>query len=89
MSCCGRNSAIAGGGPPDATRRAPVPPTSARPAPTETYVVFEYMGRTGMTVIGGVSGRRYRFDHPGARTAIDPVDRRSLAGVPHLRRVNG
>ncbi|MCW3474206.1 hypothetical protein OL599_06405 [Rhodovastum sp. RN2-1] len=49
------------------------------------YLVFEYVGRTGMTVIGGASGRRYRFDRPGAKVAVEPADKASLAGVPNLR----
>jgi hypothetical protein len=38
-------------------------------------------------VIGPATGRRYRFDRPGARLEVDLKDRRSLAGVPHLRQV--
>ena len=53
-----------------------------------TFVVqFEYTGRTGLTVIGAVSGRRYRFDESGARVIVDPRDRPSLARVPKLRQV--
>jgi hypothetical protein len=50
-------------------------------------VCFEYVGGTGMTVIGGVSGQRYRFDAPGARVVVDPRDRPSMALVPVLRQV--
>ncbi len=38
-----------------------------------------------MTVIGPISGIRYRFEGPGARLEVDPRDRRSLAAVPNLR----
>jgi len=48
-------------------------------------VFFEYMGKTGMTVTGPVTGRRYRFEGSGARVEVDLRDRRSLAAVPQLR----
>jgi hypothetical protein len=50
-------------------------------------VVFEYSGQVPMIVIGPVSGNRYRFAGAGARTEVDPRDRRSLAGTPRLRQV--
>jgi hypothetical protein len=48
-------------------------------------VFFEYLGNTGMTVVGPVTGKRYRFDRPGARVEVDLHDRQSLARVPGLR----
>ncbi len=50
-------------------------------------VCFEYVGRTALTAIGGATGRRYRFEGPGARVVVDPRDRPSLAQVPTLRQV--
>jgi hypothetical protein len=41
-----------------------------------------------MTVVGGITGKRYRFDAPGARVSVDVRDRRSVAAVPNLRQVN-
>jgi hypothetical protein len=53
---------------------------------TRRYLVqFEYVGNTSLTAVGPVSGRRYRFDHPGAVVTIDPRDRPGLATVPNLR----
>ena len=49
-------------------------------------VLFEYTGKTGMTVVGSGTGRSYRFSEPGARVPIDAGDVHSLAGVPNLRR---
>jgi hypothetical protein len=40
-----------------------------------------------MTAIGRSTGKHYRFDRPGARVAVDPADRTSVAQVPHLREV--
>ena len=48
---------------------------------------FVYQGHTALTVVGSVTGRRYRFSHPGAELAIDPHDVRSVSSVPALRRV--
>lgn len=38
-------------------------------------------------MIGPVSGRRYRFDRPGAREEIDLRDQPGLASVPNLRQL--
>jgi hypothetical protein len=51
----------------------------------KTRALFEYFGRTGLTVTGPVTGQRYRFDGPGAQVPVDLRDRRSLLVVPHLR----
>ncbi len=51
-------------------------------------VVFEYIGRTALTAIGGVSGRRYRFEGPGARLTVDQRDRMSLNASPVLKQVD-
>ena len=52
--------------------------------------LFEYIGATGLTVIGQASGRRYRFDGPGAQVAVDGRDRAALDALSHLcRRATG
>ena len=78
MGCCGgkRRSVYGDARPRDAYRR----PSSA--------VYFEYVGEKAMTVIGSVSGRRYRFASPGAVVAVDSRDGPAIAAVPGLRRVN-
>lgn len=58
-----------------------------RESKRSAYAYFQYLGTTGLTVHGPVSGKRYRFDGPGAITAVDPGDRRSVAAVPNLRQV--
>jgi hypothetical protein len=55
-----------------------------RPFPV---VYFQYAGQTGLTVIGRETGRRYRFNSPGAVVAVDFRDRRALAAIPSLRYV--
>ncbi len=51
-------------------------------------VIFEYVGRTALTTTGGVSGKRYRFDSPGARLTVDARDRASLDALPMLKQVD-
>lgn len=86
MGCCGkkREQFLAGvrTGPPSNTRPSVV--QHLQPA-THDRVFFEYLGNTGMTVVGPATGKRYRFDRPGARLEVDLRDRRSLATVPNLR----
>ena len=50
-------------------------------------VQFRYVGATAMTVEGPASGRRYRFDRPGATLEVDLRDRLGLARVPGLQEV--
>ncbi len=52
----------------------------------QTFVHFEYIGKTGMTVVGPVTGLRYRFDVPGAVVAVEGRDAPSVSAVPNLRR---
>jgi hypothetical protein len=85
MSCCGRRPATGGTMP--MTR--PIPAAGPAAGGRLSYVPFEYVGRTAMTVVGRASGRTYRFDGPGAVVAVDPADRASLAAVPGLRRISG
>ena len=81
--------------PPSVTSEARLPAGSeaaldaARASAAERWLViaFEYVGATGLTAVGGATGRVYRFDRPHARIVVDPRDRPSLAVVPHLRQV--
>ncbi len=50
-------------------------------------VYFRYVGRTGLTVVGPITGTRYRFDRNGAVIPVDAKDGRSLAAIANLRRV--
>jgi hypothetical protein len=62
-------------------------PTSESGGGAHGAVSFEYIGRTSLTAIGRITGRRYRFGMPGARVAVDLRDRHSLLSVPHLRQL--
>ena len=56
------------------------------PVAPRTVVYFEYAGQTGLTAVGPITGKRYRFARPGATVAVDGRDAPSLAAVPQLRR---
>jgi hypothetical protein len=88
MPCCGhKREQIRGINPiPQALKRGSR--ASVEPQVTRRFsVCFEYVGRTGLTVIGPISGKHYRFERPGARLVVDPRDQLSLAAVPKLRQV--
>lgn len=87
MACCGKKrehwlsatrNEMPGGVP-----QGPPPLGSATPR----AVHFKYLGSTGLTVVGPVSGQTYRFSGPGAVAAVDPRDAPSVAAVPRLVRV--
>jgi len=70
----------------------PVPKPEAqlatlRPPESDPLVYFQYIGATGLTLQGPMSGKRYRFESPGALVVVDPRDKRALAGVSVLRQV--
>jgi hypothetical protein len=70
---------------PTAPRRAGEKINSIKPNPQP--VAFVYGGKTGMTVVGPVSGRVYRFDRPGAQVSVDARDKFLLATIPNLMMV--
>ena len=87
--CCGRSRAQF------LTRTPRLPPprvatqTVGPPPQFARYpgMTFEYIGLSGLTVTGPVTGRRYRFDRPGTRVEVDRRDRASIAAIPLLRPV--
>jgi hypothetical protein len=80
MFCCGQGRGrVAMNG----KAASPAP----RPRPVSSAVLYEYVGATGMSVIGPISGTQYRFAGPGAKVQIDRRDVGSMAGLPNLRRL--
>ena len=55
-------------------------------AQQKTNSVFEYTGKTALTVMGNITGRRYRFNRTGDLQSIDPRDAAGMMAVPVLRR---
>lgn len=88
MGCCGNHRQKQYGKQSEAQarvqRHAPV-----HDIPSGDYekVFFQYVGKTGLTAIGPISGTRYRFVAPGAILPVDARDRRSLLNVPNLIQV--
>lgn len=81
--CCGRNHNRLQYNAP--TRLAP----TSRPASVgiQSGSLFQYLGRTALTVVGPISGARYRFERTGSQLRVDPRDRAALLRVPALRPV--
>lgn len=79
MPCCGSNRTSPGHSA-SLDEEAGVP----RNPPSVTFV---HLGRSVLNVIGGATGRQYRFDGRGARLAIDRRDAPGLAAVLTLRRL--
>ncbi len=80
MSCCGQRRAMA-------SARGSAVEARRLPQPISRTALYEYTGTTGMTVIGRVSGSRYRFGHLGAKVQVDGRDISSMVGLPNLRRL--
>lgn len=59
------------------------------PSPWRPAVYFEYVGKTGMTVFGPVTSKRYRFNGNGTVVAVDVRDAPSLRTVPRLKELSG
>ena len=79
--CCGRYDK-------QASNTASEPALAPRPQTPPDKIAgipIRYEGRTGMTVIGPVSGRVYRFSSPGSRVELDARDASTVAAIPKLR----
>jgi hypothetical protein len=80
MSCCNKSRA-------QFSARTQFPASAAITVQQVGTVVFEYTGRSRLTVIGPVTRTRYDFVGHGARLQVDRRDSNSIATVPMLRRV--
>ena len=76
MSCCGGQRL-------GVSHPAPHESLKGRPVPT---IGFVYTGSSSLTLVGGASGRAYRFSHPGCRLEVDARDAPGAAGIAVLRR---
>ena len=82
MGCCGKNRSTI-----RVVENHEAPRVTFTPQPSFQY--FEYVGATGLTALGPVTGRRYRFATHGAIVAVDDRDASSMFGVPNLRKTRG
>ena len=79
--CCGRNTN-------QSSNNTNAQTAAARPQTTNVGMAgipAQYLGNTAMTVLGAVSGKVYKFNHPGARVELDRRDLNALATVPKLK----
>ena len=53
----------------------------------KTPVLFEYTGRTALSVIGNITRRNYRFNFTGDKQYIEPVDAVAMMSIPMLKRL--
>jgi hypothetical protein len=90
MPCCGkgreqfRNQMAAPAPQPSATQH------TGTQLPRRTYFTtlrFESLTDAAVTLVSPVTGRRYRFEHKGARVDVDLRDRPWLASQPNLRQL--
>jgi hypothetical protein len=52
-------------------------------------VNFEYTGNSGLSVTGGITGKKYRFNRPGDIQLIDYRDTSGMMAIPVLKKVKG
>jgi hypothetical protein len=48
---------------------------------------FQYIGETGLTIIGNVTGKQYRFNNKGEVQQVDYRDGTAMIHVPVLKKV--
>jgi hypothetical protein len=81
MACCGQRRINVGSG-------RGFSSAAQRQENSSVMATFEYIGPTGMTVVGPISGVKYRFASSGSRVQIHWRDVASMSGVPNLRRAD-
>ncbi|PTR08377.1 hypothetical protein C8R32_10576 [Nitrosospira sp. Nsp5] len=82
MGCCGRNRSA----PQIKRTEGSIPSRIMHTPQTPSAQYFEYVGKTGLTAFGPITGRRYRFAYAGMQLPVDERDAASLMGVPNLRK---
>ena len=50
-------------------------------------VIFEYIGKTGLTVVGLFTNQKYRFSYTGDRQSVDYRDASDCMSIGVLKRV--
>lgn len=78
-----QTSGMAGRTRPATAVARPAAPPIARSS--TAILQYQYVGRTGLTVVSPTTGRQYRFDRPGAVQSVDPRDRQWLERTPNVR----
>jgi hypothetical protein len=58
---------------------------ATRHQPRWPDVSFEYTGKTALSVAGNITGKKYRFHHPGDIQLIDYRDASGMMAIPVLK----
>ncbi len=58
-----------------------------QPLQKKATALFEYIGKTGLTVTGNVTRKNYRFNFSGDVQPIDFNDATAMSAVPVLKRL--
>jgi hypothetical protein len=51
-------------------------------------VQFQYVGKTALSAVGSITGKRYRFNYTGDIQLIDYRDVHSMTAIPVLKKIN-
>lgn len=62
-------------------------PAQPTPAQVTKTVMFQYTGKSALTITGSTTRRNYRFSFPGDIQHIALSDAQSMGNVPVLKRV--
>lgn len=54
---------------------------------SNSTIYFQYLGKTGLTVIGPRTGTKYHFNRPWAIVVINQNDQQALSQISLLRQV--
>jgi len=68
---------------------APRNPAMIKPQPAKMWpeASFEYTGDTALTVIGNITGKRYRFSGKGDVQPVDYRDGSGMMRIPVLKKM--
>lgn len=84
MSCCGKPRFPAVDS--EVWRGSGVRPNPATSRDIDvTYVEFEYLGKTRLSIRGPLTGHLYSFGYPGAVSEVDSRDATYFTGLSKLR----
>ena len=53
----------------------------------KTGIVFQYTGKTGLTVTGNATRKTYRFSFPGDTQTVEMSDANGMNGITVLKRM--
>ena len=57
------------------------------PVQTKPTVIFQYTGKTALTIKGSITRKNYRFNFPGDIQHIDFNDAATMTAIPVLKRL--